>query len=173
MNAPPGTPLCTLDELPVRAELRWTTYGALVFELTGALKRTDIPVSTFLVPPSTASFAAAPLLASGATPLLTPQELGALRTGDVDVPAARISVGVNGDALAIVNSSVELRVLYLDGVPVAWVAPNGRGELHGLHRGRYVAQWRTFLGDVTDTALTQTVPGTAQVANTADAGAAK
>ncbi len=172
MNAPPSTPLCALDELPVRVELRWTTHGSLVFELTGALKRTDIPLTTFLVPPATASFAATTLLVTGVTPLLTPQELAALRTGDVEIPAATAKDG-NGDALVVVNSSVELRVLYLDGVPVAWAAPNARGELHGLHRGRYVAQWRTFLGDVTDTALTQTVPGTAQVASASDAGVAK
>ena len=164
MNAPPGTPLCATDELPVRAELRWTTQGALVFELTGALKRADIPVATFLVPPPTASLAATPFLVSGVTPLLTTPELAALRTGDVDVPVAATTVA-QGDALTLVNPSVELRVLYLDGVPVAWAAPNARGALHGLHRGRYVAQWRTFLGDVVDTALTQTVPGISQVSS--------
>lgn len=168
MNAPPGTPLCAVDELPVRVELRWTTRGALVFELTGALKRPDLPLTAVVVPPATATFAPTPLLVSGITPLLTPQELGALRTGDVDVPSSA-HPGANGDALALINASVELRVLHLDGVPVAWAAPNARGELRGLHRGRYVAQWRTFLGDVADTALSQTVPGTAQVA-TADAG---
>lgn len=167
MNAPPGTPLCALDELPVRVEFRWTQRGALVFELTGALKRTDIPSSTLHVPPHTASFAPSPMPVAGIAALLTPQELGALRTGDVEVPAAP---NVSGDALVLVNSTIELRVLYLDGVPVAWAAPNSRGELHGLHRGRYVAQWRTFLGDVAETALAQPVPGIVQVGAGPDAG---
>jgi hypothetical protein len=39
----------------------------------------------------------------------------------------------------------------------------------GLHRGRYVAQWRSFLGDTVDTAITQPVPGVAQV-GVGDAG---
>lgn len=167
MSAPAGTPLCGFDELPVRAEFRWTRHGALVFELTGALKRTDIPVSTLLVPPPAASFAPSPMAASGVSALLTSQELGALRTGDVDVTPAP---NVSGDALVLVNSTVELRLLYLDGVPVAWAAPNSRGELRGLRRGRYVAQWRTFLGDVTETAITQVVPGIIQVGVGPDAG---
>jgi hypothetical protein len=167
MNAPPGTSLCGLDELPVRAELRWTSHGALVFELTGALRRTDIPISTLLVPPQTASFAAAPMPVSGISPMLSTQELAALRLSDIDVPA---NPNVTTDALIVSNPSVELRVLFLDGVPAAWAAPGARGELRGLRRGRYVAQWRTFLGDSVETALTQTVPGIAQVGAAPDAG---
>src|SRR5262249_32992838 len=143
------------DELPVRVELRWTKHGALVFELTGSLRRTDIPVGTLLVPPATAAFAASPMPVAGVSAMLGPQELGALRTGDVDVPAAH---GL-GAQLVAANATVELRVLYLDGVPVAWAAPGARGEVRGLHRGRYVAQWRTFLGDAVEPAVTTTVPG--------------
>jgi hypothetical protein len=166
MNAPPSAAVCGLDELPVRVELRWTNHGSLVFELTGALRRTDIPVSTLLVPPATASFAASPLPVSGVFSLLTTPELAALRTGDVEVPPqARAS-----EDLAVVNATVELRVLYLDGVPIAWAAPGARGELRGLHRGRYVAQWRTFLGDSVEPAITQVMPGVAQVGTTPDAG---
>jgi len=168
MNAPPGTSVCAADELPVRTELRWTNHGSLVFELTGALRRTDIPVSTFLVPPQTASFAASPLPVAGVAPMLSPQELAALRTNDVDVPP---NPNVpSDDALVVVNPSVELRVLFLDGVPVAWAAPNARGELHGLRKGRYVAQWRTFLGDSVEPPIAQTVPGIVQVGTTPDAG---
>jgi hypothetical protein len=167
MNAPPGTAVCAQDELPVRVELRWTSHGSLIFELTGALKRTDIPVSTLLVPPQTASFAALPLPVAGISPMLSAQELGALRTGDVEVlgldAGAAVGVDAGGERLTLVNPSVELRVLYLDGIPAAWAAPQSRGELHGLHRGRYVAQWRTFLGDAVETAITQTVPGVTQI----------
>ncbi|MBX3261518.1 MAG: hypothetical protein KIS78_34500 [Labilithrix sp.] len=167
MNAPPGSNVCGLDELPVRAELRWTSHGSLVFELTGALRRTDIPAATLLTPPQTASFAPTPLPVTGVSALLSAQELAALRTSDVDVPT---NANVPGDALTVINPSVELRVLFLDGVPIAWAAPQARGELHGLRRGRYVAQWRTFLGDSVETALTQTVPGVVQVGAAPDAG---
>ena len=61
-------------------------------------------------------------------------------------------------------------MLYVDGLPAAWAAPNARGELHGLKRGKYVAQWRTFLGDAIEQPVTQTVPGTAQVGAVPDAG---
>jgi hypothetical protein len=167
MNAPSGASVCGGDEVPVRAELRWTDRGALVFELTGSLRRTDIAVTTLLVPPATASFASAPFPVSGVAPMLSSSELAALRTGDVDVPPAPSAVG---DALIVANPTVELRVLYLDGVPVAWAAPNGRGELHGLRRGRYVAQWRTFLGDAVEPAFTQQVPGILQFGDVPDAG---
>lgn len=167
MNAPPGSNVCGLDELPVRAELRWTNHGSLVFELTGALRRADIPATTLLTPPQTASFAASPLPVAGVFSMLSAQELAALRTNDVEVPA---NANVQGDALVVHNPSVELRVLFLDGVPVAWAAPQARGELLGLRRGRYVAQWRTFLGDSVETALTQTVPGVVQVGAAPDAG---
>lgn len=165
MNAPPSTPLCALDELPVRAELKWTNRGSLVFELTGALKKADMPSTPMLVPPPNASFASAPLPVAGVSPMLTVAELGALRTQDIDVGPIP-----PGDTLLVTNATLELRVLYLDGVPVAWAAPNARGELHGLKRGRYVAQWRTFLGDAIEQPITQTVPGTAQVGGAPDAG---
>lgn len=168
MNAPPGTSLCATDEVPVRAELHWTSHGALIFELTGTLRRTDVPLAPLLVPPSTASFAATPPPSSGGvTPMLTPQELGALRTSDIEIPP---NPNVTGGALVVANPSVGLRVLFLDGVPAAWAAPGARGELHGLRVGRYVAQWRTFLGDSVETAITQTVPGTVQVGAAPDAG---
>lgn len=169
MNAPPSTSLCGVDELPVRAELRWTSHGSLVFELTGALRRTDIPQATLFVPPSSAVFAASPLPAAGVSPMLSPQELAALRTNDVEVPP-NPNLLSDDDALVVINPSVALRILFLDGVPVAWAAPNGRGELRGLRRGRYVTQWRTFLGDSVETAITQHVPGIAQVGAAPDGG---
>ncbi len=167
MNAPPGSSVCGEGELPVRVELRWTSRGSLSFELTGALRRTDIPSATLLVPPQTASFASAPLQVPGVSPMLSAQELAALRTNDIDLPP---NPNVTGDALVVANPSVELRVLFLDGVPVAWVAPLARGELRGLRRGRYIAQWRTFLGDSVEPAITQPVPGITQVGGAPDAG---
>ena len=68
------------------------------------------------------------------------------------------------------NATLELRVLYIDCIPVAWAAPLSRGPLRGLRRGRYIAQWRTFLGDAVEPAIPQTVPGIAQVGVIPDAG---
>lgn len=166
MNAPPSSALCASDEVPVRAELKWTSHGSLGFELTGVLRRTDIPAAPMLVPPPSASFASAPLPVAGVASLLTAQELAALRTGPVDVPS---SAATAGDDLVVANSTVQLRMLFIDGVPAAWAAPGARDPLPGLHRGRYVVQWRTFLGDAVEPPVTQTVPGLAQIGG-ADAG---
>lgn len=173
MNAPPSTALCTDGELPLRAELRWTGRGSLAFELTGVLKRdkleSAVPPASILVPPPTAAFSAAPLPLSGVQALLTPAELGSLRTGPIDIatPAAgRAPL----EGLVVANATDQLRVLYVDGIPVALAAPGSKDLLVGLHRGRYIMQWRTFLGDAFDPPLTQTVPGQAQV-GASDAGA--
>jgi hypothetical protein len=69
----------------------------------------------------------------------------------------------------LVNSSDELRVAWLDGVPVAWVGPGGRVPLPSLVRGHYVLQWRTFLGDAWEPPVTVTVPGMSDMGG--DAGA--
>ncbi len=62
----------------------------------------------------------------------------------------------------LVNSSDELRVAWIDGVPAAWVAPGERFLLPSLQRGRYAVQWRTFLADASDPPETTTVPGTSE-----------
>lgn len=167
MNAPPGSGVCALDEVPVRVELEWTNKGSLVFEVTRALRRVDIPASALLVPPATAAYATASIPVAGIAPMLDEQELGALRTGDVDMPSVPDAAE---DELVMSNPTVELRLLFLDGVPVAWAAPGARGPLRGLRRGRYLAQWRTFLGDAVEAPVTQPVPGISQVGGLPDAG---
>lgn len=164
MNAPPQAAVCAADELPMRAELRWTGHGSLGFDVTGMLKRTDMPQAALLVPPPTASFSTRSPAAAGVALALGPQELAALRTGPVDVPKVP---GVDG--LVIQNATVQLRVLVLDGVPIAWAAPGAREEISGLLPGRYVAQWRTFLGDAVEAPQAITVPGFAQI-GVVDAG---
>jgi hypothetical protein len=48
--------------------------------------------------------------------------------------------------------------LYVDGIPVAWVAPFGEQHVLGPPKGRYVVQWRTFLGDSVSPPSTVDVP---------------
>lgn len=165
MNAPPQSAVCTLDELPMRAELRWTGHGSLGFEVTGVLRKADMAQAQLLVPPPGASFARGPLPTEGMQTLLTQQELAAFRTGPVDVPPV-----TTGDGLLVSNATVQLRMLSVDGVPIAWAAPGARDRIMGLPRGRYVAQWRTFLGDAVEPPVALTVPGAAQI-GVVDAGA--
>jgi hypothetical protein len=150
MSAPWSSAVCTTDELPMRAELRWMGRGSIAFEVTGVLKKTDM--TSFTVPPGTAAYATNTFPVAGVARVLTPAELAAFR---VEVPGAPPQP--TGEGLSVVNASEILRVLYIDGVPVAWAAPGAR-DLLPLPRGRYVVQWRTFLGDAFDAPVTVSVP---------------
>jgi len=163
VNAPPTTPMCGLDELPMRAELRWANQGSFGFELTQVLKKNDIATATLLVPPPTAVFAETPI--GGANVKTTqielgPQELAAFRTLPVDVP---IAAGQASEGLTIINATDELRIVSIDGVTVAWAAPGARDVVVGLPHGRYNVQWRTFLGDMLAPSSLVVVPGTSQI----------
>ncbi|HEY8087570.1 MAG TPA: hypothetical protein VIF09_06995, partial [Polyangiaceae bacterium] len=153
MGAPPSTAACATDEVPLHAELRWTTQGSMVFDLTSITRRSDLPVADLATPPPTASFLAQPVPASGGEVLLPRAELAAFRTAAVDVPPAGprdAQPPPPAEGLVLVNASDELKVAWVDGAPVAWVAPGARVALPSLLRGRYTVQWRTFLGDSWD-----------------------
>lgn len=162
-GAPPGTVACAADEVPLHAELRWTTEGALVFDVTSIAPSTHLPVQELAAPAATATFLAEPFPASPGEVLLPKGELVAFRTAPVEVPVpagARDAQAPPPDAgLLLVNASDELRVAWLDGAPVAWVAPGARVPLTALLHGRYTLQWRTFLGDAWDAPEQVTVPG--------------
>jgi hypothetical protein len=168
MSAPPSTSVCATDEVPLHAELRWTTRGALVFDVTSVARKGDIPAQDLAVPPASAVFTASPPTLATADTLLQRGELVAMRTAPVDVPpaSARDAQAPPGDVgLLLVNSTDELRIAWIDGVPAAWVSAGGRLLLPWLLRGRYVLQWRTFLGDAWDPPETVVVPGTNATGN--------
>jgi hypothetical protein len=167
MNAPPSAAVCGTDELPMRVEIRWTstTSRGIAFEVTGVLKKTDM--SAVLVPPYGAAVAALPFPAAGVSSMLSPSELAAFRSAPIDIPQGPFSTA---EGLVLFNGTDQLRVAYVDGIPVAWAAPGARDMLRGLPRGRYVVQWRTFLGDAIEPPATMNVPGLAQV-GAGDAGA--
>jgi hypothetical protein len=98
---------------------------------------------------------------------LSPPDLAAFRTGAVEMPAVPHG---NGDGLVVTNSTDQLRVLHVDGIPVAWAAPGAKDVLSGLQRGRYIVQSRTFLGESFEPPVTQVVPGVVQLGGASDAG---
>jgi hypothetical protein len=162
VGAPPATAACANDEIPLHAELRWTTQGALVFDITSITRRVDLPVQELATPPASATFASEPLPSSPGEVLLPKGELTSFRTTAVEVPpvSAKDAQAPPPDSgLVLVNASDELRVAWLDGAPVAWVAPGARVPLTALLHGRYALQWRTFLGDAWDAPEQVTVPG--------------
>jgi hypothetical protein len=171
MSAPLSTAACVTDEIPLHAELRWTTQGVLSFDVVSVGRRLDLPAQALAAPPAGASFVATPVPSSWGEPLLGRGELASFRNTPLDLPPpqARDAQALPPDAgLVLVNTSDELRLAWLDGVPVAWVAPGGRVPLPSLLRGRYVLQWRTFLGDAWEPPETVTVPGLTELG--ADAG---
>ena len=161
VNAPPSSPLCGWEDVPVHADLRWTTHGSLAFDVLSVTRRTDLSPHVLAAPPSGAGFLATPPPPSPGESWLTTSELAALRTQPVDVgPDAGADPALG---LVLVNATDELRVAWLDGVPAAWVAPGARIAVPGLLKGRYSIAWRTFLGDITDAPETITVPGTSRI----------
>jgi hypothetical protein len=173
MSAPPSAVPCSSDEIPLHAELRWMTRGALTFDVTSLRRRTDLSPQELAAPPPTAGFVLGPPPPAGGDAIVSRAELASFRTAPVDVPPPGprdASPPAPEAGLVLVNSTDELRVAWVDGVPVAWVAPGARETLPTLVRGRYVLQWRTFLGDAWDPPETVTVPGISE-AGGADSGA--
>jgi hypothetical protein len=165
MGASPSTAACEPDEVPLHAELRWTTQGALTFDATSVTRRWDLVAQDLAAPPSTLGFTPAPPPYPPAELLLQRSELAAFRTGPVDLPPAPAREGQD-PGLTLLNSTDELRVAWIDGVPAAWLAPGARMSLATLVRGRYAVQWRTALGDAWEPAQLVVAPGTSEVGKT-------
>ena len=131
MGAPPSTSACATDEIPLHAELRWTTQGALVFDVTSITRRR--PTCRCRIWPRRPRRRRSPRSRSRprrARRCSPKGELAAFRTGPVEVPPARRRATrrrrLRTPGCVLVNASDELRVAWLDGVPVAWVAPGAR-----------------------------------------------
>ncbi len=166
MSAAPSTRACAIDELPLHAELRWTTGGSLVFDSSSLLQPDDIPPLDLAVPPASVSWATSALPTGGAETLLPKTEIAAFHSAPVDLPSRPMRDGqapLPETGLLLVNSSDELRVAWLDGAPVAWLGPGARLDIATLLRGRYSLQWRTFLGDAWEPPDLVVAPGTSEL----------
>ena len=160
MNAPPQVEVIGADELPLHAELHWSTRGAIFFDVTSITKRADLPPQSLAVPPFGAAFVTGPLAPLAGELRVDAKELQAIHTGPVDVGPE--GAGTPSGSLLLVNTADTPRFAWIDGAPVAWVAPEGRLELAGLPRGRYEVEWRNFLDDDGLPAKTRIVPATAE-----------
>jgi hypothetical protein len=100
-----------------------------------------------LVPPPGARFAPSGLPAAPGGIFLTREELVAFRTLPLPLPPPS-TPGAPGEGFVAVNQTDTLYYLLLDGVPVVAVPPLSERYVIGPLRGRYTAQWRTFLGEV-------------------------
>ena len=166
-GAPAGSP-CGSDELPLHAEIRWSTQGTLVIDAVAVSRRTDLAVPDLAAPPPSTWFAMGPPPGSEGDVLLPRTDLAAFHTAPVDVPPAPAADGgapPPESGLFLVNFGDVPRFAWIDGVAAAWVAPGGRVMLPSLLRGRYVYQWRTALGDGWEPPQTVTAPGRVELAS--------
>jgi hypothetical protein len=164
MSAAPATSVCLDGDVPMHVELKWSAQppsapavpgrlaGSSIFDAVALVRRTDALPSTFLAPPTSSTFSAAGEPVRGSRMFLEHSDILALHPGE---PPPH---GGNAPTLTLRNSTDELRYAWLDGVPLAWLAPGARLEVSGVPHGRAFVQWRTFLGDAIDPGQLATLP---------------
>jgi hypothetical protein len=166
----PHTGVCQAGEVPLFASYAWQEGGGVTYEATAVARRPDLSAAALLVPPPSV-----PLLASGLPGVprgifLSREALAALRTAPLPLPVPR-DPQVPGEGFVAVNQSDRLMYLLLDGVPVLWVPAHGEQYVIGPYRGRYLAQWRTFLGEKVAPPQPVEMPARLVHGGAADAGA--
>jgi hypothetical protein len=153
----PRTPACQPGEVPLWASYAWQEGGGISFEVTTIAKRGDLAAAGLLVPPPLL-----PLLPTGLPGVprgifLAHATLASFRAAPLPLPAVRDPL-VPGEGFMAVNQSDRLMYLLLDGVPILWVPAHGEQYVVGPQRGRYLAQWRTFLGEKVEPPQTIEMP---------------
>jgi hypothetical protein len=166
----PRTPLCQPGEVPLAASYAWQEGGGIGFEVTALTKRSDLPAANLLVPPPGASFVPAGLPSIEHGIFLTREEIAAFRTAPITLPPSR-APGTPGEGFVAVDQADRAMILLLDGVPVVEVPAHGEQYVAGPVRGRYVAQWRSFLGEKVGPAQTVEMPARLVYGSAPDAGA--
>lgn len=153
----PRSPVCVTGEVPLSAAYTWQEGGGIDFEVTSLSKRTDLPTNDLLVPPPGATYRPNGLPQSPAGVFLTREEVAALRSAPLTLPPVE-DPQAPGEGFVAVNETDTLAYFFLDGVPVVAVPPSEQRYVIGTARGRYVTQWRTFLGDRIGPAKTTELP---------------
>ncbi|MDI1437206.1 hypothetical protein [Polyangium sorediatum] len=166
----PRTSVCQGGEVPLAAAYTWQDGGGIDFEVTTITRRTDIPTNETLVPPPGSTYQPSGLPASPGGVFLTREEVTAFRSSALQLPPPSDPLAP-GEGFIAVNASDMLAYVLVDGVPVVAVPPNDQRYVIGTLRGRYVIQWRTFLGDRIGPASTLDLPARFTFGEVPDAGA--
>lgn len=166
----PKTSVCQAGEIPLSAAYAWTEGGGISFEVTAMQKRADLAANTMLVPPPGMRLAPAglPVIPQGI--FLSREELLAFRLSPLPLPPVRDPT-VPGEGFVAANHADRLMYLLLDGVPVVAVPPHSERYVIGPQKGRYHAQWRTFLGEKILPPKTTEMPARIVHGSPPDAGA--
>lgn len=166
----PRTPVCVAGEVPLSASYTWQDGGGIDFEITTITRRTDLATNDMLCPPPGASYQQSGLPMSPGGVFLTREEVAAFRSAPLQLPPVTDSQAP-GEGFIAVNATDMLAYVLVDGVPVLFVPPNEQRYVIGTMRGRYMTQWRTFLGDRIGPANTTEMPARLVWGEVADAGA--
>ena len=168
----PRTSACQSGEVPLAAVYVWQDGGGVSFEVTRIDKQSALAANDLLVPPPLAQFVATGLPASDGV-FLTREELAAFRTAPMTLPPIT-DPSVPGEGFMAVNKSDVLSYLLVDGVPAVAVQPGREQYVIGPPRGRYIVQWRTFLGERIEPPRIVEMPGrfVTGASNAPDAGTA-
>lgn len=169
MSVPPALEVAHADEVPLHVEVRWASRGGLVFDVNAVQKRGEFAPGALATPPASARPSTEAIPRPWATLLATPAEVAALHSTAADLGRDAPAATAQGKALVLANGTDTMKVAWVEGVPLAWVAPRGSVELPNVMRGRYVVEWRSFLDDVADAPVTVVAPGT-HVVGDPDAG---
>jgi len=165
----PSAAPCNTDDVPLRAQFQWPDGGSVAFEVTHIAERVEFSAAQLLVPPPGGEFTPASLPPTSAGLFLTREELAALRLRPLDVLGAH-APGAPDEGLVLYNGTDTIRYAFVDALPLAWVAPNREQPVSGLQRGRYVIQWRTFLGDAVEAPVVVEIPARVAVGLSSDGG---
>ncbi len=166
----PKSPACQAGEVALFASWEWQDGGGVSWEATALNRRTDFMAADFVVPPTGPRPAPSGLPIAPGGILLSRDEIAALRTGPIAQPSPPDPTAP-GEGFVAVNQTDTLLYLLLDGVPVALVPPLGDRYVIGTTRGRYLVQWRTFLGEKVFPPSLVELPARFTIGGPADAGA--
>lgn len=141
----PATPECKPEEVPLHASVDWKAGGGFDIEVSSIERRTDYTPTEVLVPPPNAELSDGELPSTSDGVLFTKEALAAFRTKPTEAPRAP-EAPIEG-LIADNRHDVPLMLL-LDAVPIVMVPPQEKRLVLGPQPGRYVIQWRSFLGDL-------------------------
>ncbi|WP_437943477.1 hypothetical protein WMF27_40905 [Sorangium sp. So ce281] len=170
LGVDPKSPECVAGEVPLYASYAWQGGGGVAFEVTSVARRTDLISTDMLMPPPSAAYAAAGLPSAEGGVFLTRDELAAIREAPLQLPGS-VDPGAPGEGFVAVNQTDALLYLLVDGIPAVAVPQASERYVIGPLRGRYVVQWRTFLGERIEPPQTVEMPARI-VRSGAEAGAA-
>ena len=141
----PATAECKPGEVPLYASIEWKNGGGFEIEISSVERRTDLLPTEVLVPPPNAELSDGELPSANDGVRFTKEALAAFRTKATEAPRTP-DAPIEG-LIADNRHDVPL-VLLLDGVPIVSVPSQEKRLILGPLPGRYVIQWRSFLGDV-------------------------